>query len=128
MNVFIYGTFMPGETRWGLIASVVKKVSPSYIKGNLYDLGAFPAAVPGKHGKVLGLNIKVPKSFLSYMDSLEGVNPKDHNRGLYRREELPVYSMKGKLVGTSWVYYMSEPQIQNYHGKLIPSGCWKQKE
>ena len=87
---------MPGESRWGEIETAVKRVSPGFVKGMLYDLGAFPAAVLGKHGRILGLTINVPKEFVSFMDSIEGVNPKNPNQGLYKREEVSVYHMNGK--------------------------------
>ncbi|WP_352432831.1 gamma-glutamylcyclotransferase family protein [Pyrinomonas sp.] len=45
VNVFVYGTLIPGEPNYRIAAPYVRKTRPGALRGHLYDVGAFPALV-----------------------------------------------------------------------------------
>jgi len=65
------------------------------IRGDLYDLGAYPAAVPGR-GTVHGELYLVPKSGLAHLDRVEGSE--------YHRHRAVVRSQRGGKL-SAWVYF-----------------------
>jgi gamma-glutamylcyclotransferase (GGCT)/AIG2-like uncharacterized protein YtfP len=55
-KVFLYGTLMPGESRWHLVEPFVTDHCPAVVRGRLYDTGrGFPAARFDQAGQVEGV-------------------------------------------------------------------------
>jgi gamma-glutamylcyclotransferase (GGCT)/AIG2-like uncharacterized protein YtfP len=46
--LFVYGTLMPGQPRWAVLAPFAKSIPPAVSRGILWDTGlGFPAATFG---------------------------------------------------------------------------------
>lgn len=60
LDVFVYGTLMPGHRRFALIESYVESTHRAEVKGSLYDSGlGYPAMAPGGDGVVHGWVIRI---------------------------------------------------------------------
>jgi len=111
--VFVYGTLMGREP-----AAV-----PACIRGELYDLGPFPAAwnvgAQGA-GVIHGEIIEVDAETLAHFDRYEGVSV-----GHYRRVRVRVVDENGNPNGReAWVYeYGKHPTARG--GKKLEAGRWK---
>ena len=100
MHVFVYGTLLPGESRWPLIAEHVLDVERAAAPGDLYDTGrGYPAAVfapaagAGRSaGRVPGARLTVLDDLLPLLDGIEGEGT------LYRRVEVATDQ------GPAWSY------------------------
>ena len=70
--VFVYGTLKRGlALEAEMRRAGGKYLGPATIRGDLYDLGPYPAVVPGR-GTVHGELYLVPKSGLARLDRVEG--------------------------------------------------------
>jgi gamma-glutamylcyclotransferase (GGCT)/AIG2-like uncharacterized protein YtfP len=124
-RVFFYGTLMTSfnrRLRLG-IDSKLKYVGRGSIQAMLFDLGIYPAAVPGD-GRVLGEVFETddPEAVLTGLDSIEGYQPGDLARSLYTRVLAPVTLDDGQPL-QAWVYFYNAPLGQ---ASRIPSGDYIQ--
>lgn len=76
LQVFIYGTLLPGESNHHVVASFVQASRPGQIAGRLVDCGSYPAAVRDAEAKrrnsiIRGQWIVVDRVGLTSMDKLE---------------------------------------------------------
>jgi|GEM_PF-3551240 len=103
-GVFVYGTFMPGQSRWAMVEALVQQDADEWrVTGELYDAGPFPALLlRGRRlasGAVLTARSLLP--VLQRMDSCEG--------RLFRRRlawaRSPAKKEERRLV---WVYEFSD--------------------
>jgi gamma-glutamylcyclotransferase (GGCT)/AIG2-like uncharacterized protein YtfP len=120
-RVFFYGTLMTGfhrRLRIG-IDSKLRYVGRGSITAILFDLGIYPAAVPGE-GRVWGelFETDEPDLVLAGLDSIEGYRPGDPEHSLYTRVQSPVTLEDGQSQ-TAWVYFYNAPLGQ---ASRIPSG------
>ena len=88
VNLFVYGTLMPGEANHRMIEDLVIDHEAGIIDGVLVDLGAFPALIPGD-GYVKGVMLRMNQRALEITDQIEGYSP-DRRSCLYLREEVVV--------------------------------------
>ena len=79
-RVFVYGTFIPGDVRWPLIADEVMVARRARVAGRLYDTGrGYPAARFGGgrfiEGWVYELGSRGPalEAVLAELDDIEAV-------------------------------------------------------
>jgi gamma-glutamylcyclotransferase (GGCT)/AIG2-like uncharacterized protein YtfP len=124
-RVFFYGTLMSGFNR-RLRTGIDPKlafVGRGSIQAALFDLGIYPAAVPGD-GRVRGEVFETddPVSVLAGLDSIEGYRSEDPERSLYTRVQTPVTLDDGQVVD-AWVYFYNAPLGQ---AMRIPSGDYLQ--
>lgn len=111
----IYQLFVYGSLRKGFEQPVFKYISDYFdfaatgkVKGLLYDLGEYPAAIPvSTDNFIIGelYTIREPEEFayaIAQLDDYEGINPEEGN-SLYRRELANIYTEKGSI--TAWVYW-----------------------
>jgi len=105
INLFVYGTLMPGESYYRQIENCVIDHQPGSIDGVLVDLGAFPALVPGD-GIVEGVMLRMKPDALEITDRIEGYSP-DRNRCLYLREEV-VVRFEGGQEAVAWTYLFAD--------------------
>lgn len=88
-------------------------------RGKLFDLGAYPAAVPSDNpsevvrGEVYLLDD--PEPILKFLDEYEGCSGENP---LYRRQKIQVVLENGKKV-YAWIYMYSQP-MNGF--SVIPSG------
>jgi gamma-glutamylcyclotransferase (GGCT)/AIG2-like uncharacterized protein YtfP len=124
-HLFVYGTLRHGSGHplARLLATHARFVGRARFTGRLFDLGAYPAAVPAPEGgEVVGelYRLLAPEILLPLLDRYEGCTegPQERARdtpgapgspgGEYRRERLPVRLEHG---GTreAWIYLYNRP-------------------
>jgi gamma-glutamylcyclotransferase (GGCT)/AIG2-like uncharacterized protein YtfP len=110
--VFFYGTLMSGFRRAGR-APIEEKLSWSgrgWIRGALFDLGIYPAAIPAADGRVWGEVYRMldPDTVLTALDEIEGYSPSEPDASLYTRAEMTVTFDDGRAANT-WVYFYNAP-------------------
>ena len=122
-HLFVYGTLRAdtGHPAAGLLARRAREVGFGLLRGRLYDLGAYPAAVrsPEPEHRVRGLVYRlepgVRETLLAELDAYEG--------GQYRREVATVVLESGEAV-SAWVYlYARTPPP----GRVIDSGDYTRR-
>ena len=83
--MFVYGTLLPDEERWPLIADHVVAVRPATVRGALFDTGrGYPCALFDRDGSIPGAMLELRAgevdAVLALVDEVEGVD-----LGLYER-------------------------------------------
>ena len=114
--VFVYGTLKQGHCNHRIMQ--MDDAAPSElvmrdatIKGDLYDLGPFPAAVESKSGKINGEVWDVSNQTVRHLDRLEG------HPDFYKRKKV-------LILGTNWhawAYFMPEAPKD---AVPLPVGNW----
>lgn len=104
MFLFTYGSLRPSLSPSNVARFNLKPiVGKATLSGKLemVSVGWFPALIPCEGwNTVVGELVEV--SDLTYIDQYEGYQP--NGRGLYDREELPVFVDGKKYI--AWVYFM----------------------
>lgn len=120
--VFFYGTLMAGfdrRRRAGIDEKLTYRGRGS-VRGSLFDLGIYPAAVPATEGVIWGevYEMADPAAVLTALDDIEGYRQDDPDKSLYARAVAQVTMPDGRGV-EAWVYFYNAPL-----GKAprIPSG------
>ena len=110
--VFFYGTLMAGfdRRRRAGIDDKLTYIGRGSIQGALFDLGLYPAAVPGPDGRVWGEVYEMTESatVLAALDEIEGYRHDDSDRSLYLRQEADVL-LAGGTRARAWVYFYNAP-------------------
>jgi gamma-glutamylcyclotransferase (GGCT)/AIG2-like uncharacterized protein YtfP len=111
--LFAYGTLMRGFRLHQLLDGRAEYAGAGRVAGQLFDLGAYPAAVPGSHGAIAGEIYRVADPALwAMLDSAEGPQ--------YHREEVAVERSDGDRA-VAFIYW--------YRGALsgvpIPGGDYR---
>lgn len=105
-HLFVYGTLMRGFALRGRagIEPWLEFVASGRVSGTLYDLGAYPALVPGP-GDVSGeaYRMLAAAPLLSRLDRIEDYRPATPTAGQYRREPAEARLGDGRTV-TAWLY------------------------
>jgi gamma-glutamylcyclotransferase (GGCT)/AIG2-like uncharacterized protein YtfP len=120
--IFFYGTLMAGfdrRRRAGIDDKLVY-VGRAHIRGQLFDLGIYPVAVPGPEGQVWGevYRTESPREVLTALDDIEGYRADDPDKSLYARQLAQVVLPNGRA-DEAWVYFYNAPLGK---AQLIPSG------
>lgn len=120
--VFFYGTLMAGfdRRRRAGIDTKLRYVGRGSIKGSLFDLGLYPAAVPAPEGHVWGevYEMTDPLVVLAALDDIEGYRHDDPDKSLYMRSQAEVALPDGTRA-RAWVYFYNAPLGR---APRIPSG------
>ncbi|HEX8460868.1 MAG TPA: gamma-glutamylcyclotransferase family protein [Segetibacter sp.] len=124
-KLFVYGSLRSGfhHPAYDYISKHFTLISEGKVKGKLYDLGNYPAAVPTTdEAFIIGelYNLKTTSDFawaIEQLDAYEGVNPEEGEQPLYKRELAEIYY--NNEVATAWIYWYSR-QIEDE--PIIPSG------
>ncbi|SFU81591.1 gamma-glutamylcyclotransferase family protein [Alicyclobacillus macrosporangiidus] len=96
--VFVYGTLRKGQgNRRVMEPHLVRELGEGSIRGEMYDLGAFPAAALDGDSVVVGEWDEVTDDGLVALDRLEGY-PRFYDRTVVR-------DLNGAAEG--WVYHMT---------------------
>jgi gamma-glutamylcyclotransferase (GGCT)/AIG2-like uncharacterized protein YtfP len=110
--VFFYGTLMAGfdRRRRAGIDEKLRFRGRSSIRGTLFDLGLYPAAVPASEGCVWGEIYEMIDSdvVLAALDDIEGYRPDDPDKSLYTRTKAEVLLPDGSSE-SAWVYFYNAP-------------------
>lgn len=124
-QLFVYGSLRSGfnHPAYAYISNHFELVGSAKVKGKLYDLGAYPAALPtDEENFILGelYRLKEEQEFewaIAQVDDYEGVNPEPGETPLYIRDQTAVYI--NDRVTNAWIYWYNN----DVSGKpLIASG------
>ena len=121
LSLFVYGTLMPGQRRWEVLAPFVHGATePALVRGSLVDTGrGYPAMFPGESavpGYLVQLSAQSLGEALDVLDRVEGTKT-----GLFERT-------LSDVAGTAaWVYRAVDPglrgtSIQSWTS-LTTKGC-----
>ena len=124
-QLFVYGSLRSGfnHPAYAYISNHFVLVGSAKVKGKLYDLGSYPAALPATDEcYILGelYRLKEEQEFswaIAQIDDYEGVNPEPGENALYIREMTTVYI--NDQTTHAWIYWYNN----DVSGKpLIASG------
>lgn len=109
--IFVYGSLRRGfhGPAFQYIAPYFKHLADGKVKGKLYDLGEYPAALPTTDDHfIIGelYEANSPDEFdwaISQLDDYEGVHPEEGEVQLYERALTTVYTDNGEF--TAWIYW-----------------------
>lgn len=110
-NLFVYGSLRSGfrSPVYEYISRFFTFVGDATVKGKLYDLGEYPAAIPVTEDTFIKgelYTIKNEQEFswaMGQLDDYEGVNVEEGEEKLYIRKITDVY-LGGQVI-TAWVYW-----------------------
>jgi gamma-glutamylcyclotransferase (GGCT)/AIG2-like uncharacterized protein YtfP len=110
-QLFVYGTLRSGlhHPAYDYISNKFILAGEAKVKGKLYDMGDYPAALP-THDEfyIIGelYQLKEDQDFswaIAQIDDYEGINPEPGESALYRREITTVYA--GNQITNAWIYW-----------------------
>jgi gamma-glutamylcyclotransferase (GGCT)/AIG2-like uncharacterized protein YtfP len=112
-NLFVYGSLRSGfkHDAYKYIAQYFTLTGIAAVKGILFDMGAYPVALPTTEEKFIQgelYSITRPEEFsyiLGQLDDYEGVYAEEGETALYKREETVVYC-DGRQY-TAWIYWFA---------------------
>lgn len=108
--VFVYGTLKRNHANHRIIAqdeSAKCVFYDAFIKGEMFDLGQYPAVVLSGKGVVFGELWYVDSATLHRMDKLEG------HPDYYKRVLVPLLGAEKNTQGyVAWVYVMQKEQFR----------------
>jgi gamma-glutamylcyclotransferase (GGCT)/AIG2-like uncharacterized protein YtfP len=121
-KIFVYGSLRSGfqSPAYEYISKYFTLVSEAKVKGRLYDMGSYPAAVPTEDEVYITgelYDLKNPEDFawaIEQIDAYEGVNPEEGEPVSYVRDRVQVYY--ADQTTEAWVYWYKgniddQPQI-----------------
>lgn len=109
--LFVYGSLRSGfkSPAYEYISRYFDLVAPAKIKGRLFDMGEFPAAVPTTdNAYILGELYKIKKEgefswAIGQLDDYEGMTVETGETPMYRRALADVFCNDDTI--TAWVYW-----------------------
>lgn len=112
-HLFVYGSLRSGfhHPAYAYISRYFTLVTDAKVKGLLYDMGEYPAAIPTDSeqyivGELYRINNADEFSWsMAQLDDYEGLNAEAGETPLYRREMTHVYA--GDWSATAWVYWFN---------------------
>jgi len=128
---FVYGTLKIGGRFSRYFDNIRKSSTKAKVSGfDLYEVSrgfnGFPGVVNGKGtvvGEVHEFEDNVVDQVTEVMDQIEGCDPKNPDRGLYRREIVEVELENGEKVNANIYIYNGV----TYETSKINNGDWKLK-
>ena len=111
-KLFVYGSLRSGfnSPEYAYISRYFNCVGTAKVKGVLYDLGDYPAALPAEDENYLVgevYQIKNEQEFnwaIEQVDDYEGVNAMPGEQPLYRRDACIAQLLNNEQV-TCWIYW-----------------------
>ena len=124
--LFVYGTLRPGLAPAAIaaVARTLLPLGPARVRGRLYDLGRFPAAVADAsadgwiQGELVVLGPDSPP--LAWFDAYEGFDPTAPETGPFRRESGSALDASGGEV-PCWIYTYVRRLDER---RRLPGGAW----
>lgn len=127
--IFVYGTLKTGECRETVFKDYLKKgfeVIPASIKGDLYNLGPFPAILHGDntiHGEIIiPIDSNEMENIIRVLDRIEGYYGEGHNN-LYNREVV-LADMSEKTQIEAITYFFADEEQLKSEGVFMSNGIW----
>ena len=116
--VAFYGTLMTGMGYLPGHPEPGEMVGPCRLAGRLYDVGRYPALVPGP-GVVVGELWRVDAAALVTLDAWEEYEPADEARSVFVRRRVELVDPPSTA---AWTYVWNRPVAAL---ALIPGGDWR---
>jgi gamma-glutamylcyclotransferase (GGCT)/AIG2-like uncharacterized protein YtfP len=114
LPLFVYGSLRKGfqHPAYGYISRYFSLAGEGKVRGKLYDLGAYPAALPVEgdffiRGELYRIN--QPDEFgwaMAQLDDYEGIVPEPGETALYKREQATIYLDNG-TTEQAWIYWFN---------------------
>ncbi|MES2003619.1 MAG: gamma-glutamylcyclotransferase family protein [Bacteroidota bacterium] len=112
-QLFVYGSLRSGfqHHAYTYISRYFTLVAEAKVKGRLYDMGEYPAAVPTSEdayiiGELYQVNHADEFSWaMAQLDDYEGLHTENGEAPLYRREKTIVLTANG--LAEAWVYWFN---------------------
>lgn len=128
VNVFVYGTLMPGECNHDFYCRpFLQRATVGYVHGQIYHLPVlgYPGVCEGTD-RIWGYCLSFSPAYsLTAMDGLEDYDPqRDAAHNEYNRCQTIVFTPNGDRLGEAWIYRMDQQKIRDYQGIYLPSGRW----
>lgn len=121
-HLFVYGSLRSGfqSPAYEYISRFFTLVGEAKVKGKLFDMGSYPAAIPTSEDVFIAGELYIIKDESEFswafgqLDDYEGVNVESDEIQLYRRELSEVLTGDEKV--TAWMYWYNQdvsgkPQI-----------------
>jgi gamma-glutamylcyclotransferase (GGCT)/AIG2-like uncharacterized protein YtfP len=113
-TLFVYGSLRSGfhHQAYEYMTRYFNLTGPAKVRGVLYDLGEYPAALPSNSDHwILGelYQLKDPSEFwwaIEQLDDYEGLNVEEGEVALYRREVVDVFLDKQTV--KAWIYWYNK--------------------
>jgi len=110
-RLFVYGSLRQGfhNPAYTYICDYFHLIAPAKVKGLLYDLGDYPAAVPTDSeqyivGELYELNQEDEYGWaMAQLDDYEGIHDSSDGTPLYRRDITTVFV--GDTTSQAWIYW-----------------------
>ena len=110
-HLFVYGSLMSGfkSTAYEYMSRYFNLIAPAKIRGKLYDMGEYPAAIPVSEdvfikGELYSIKNEPEFSYaMGQLDDYEGTTSEPGEPQLYRREITEV--MHDDAITLAWVYW-----------------------
>ena len=119
-RIAFYGSLLRSfgvQRRLG-ISSRLRLIGPCLLSGRLFDLGPYPACLPGG-GRVRGeLYELLDAELIALLDRFEGFDPSRPRHSLYLRRRLRLI----EPAGLAWAYVYNR-SVEGL--PLVGSGCWE---
>lgn len=122
-QIFVYGSLRKGfqHPAYEYISRYFDFVSDARVKGLLFDMGDYPAAVPAEgSATIVGelYAIKETDEFdwaMAQLDDYEGIHPEENEPALYRRDMATILLPDGNTT-QAWIYWFDgdvsgKPQV-----------------
>ena len=109
--LFVYGSLLSGfkSPAYEYISRFFTLIGKAKVKGKLYDMGEYPAAIPTNDDGFIQGELYQVKNLVEFswaigqLDDYEGVTPEPGEEQLYRRE-LSSVLIDDKVI-TAWIYW-----------------------
>jgi gamma-glutamylcyclotransferase (GGCT)/AIG2-like uncharacterized protein YtfP len=113
-SLFVYGSLRRGfqHPAFKYIHDHFEFAGDAKVKGILYDLGDFPAAIPTKDEKFITgelYSIRNVDEFswtIAQLDDYEGTEPESGDKAMYRRELATIYINSKPTM--AWIYWFND--------------------
>jgi gamma-glutamylcyclotransferase (GGCT)/AIG2-like uncharacterized protein YtfP len=110
-HLFVYGSLRSGfhSPAYEYISRYFNLVGDAKVKGRLFDMGEYPAAVPVEedvfiHGELYVIKSQPEFSWaIGQLDDYEGISTEPGEPVLYYRGEAPVFISDQAI--TAWIYW-----------------------
>jgi gamma-glutamylcyclotransferase (GGCT)/AIG2-like uncharacterized protein YtfP len=112
-KLFVYGSLRSGfhHPAYEYISKHFTLISEGKVRGLLYDMGSYPAAIPTNEDSfIIGelYDLKPSSDFswaIEQLDAYEGVDPEEGEVQLYKREVAEIFY--NDHTTTAWIYWFA---------------------
>ncbi len=107
--LFVYGSLMSGSERGAFLNRdhKVRFLGTATTRGSLFDLGEFVGLIDNQEGEPVNgelYEVIDGETFFATLDVIEGFWPKETERSLYVRKQIPVESADGAVYAYAYIY------------------------